>query len=230
MTGNSSQDEIEKFTKLSERWWDKEGPLKTLHDINPTRIDWLSQHYATFNDIKGLDVGCGGGILTESLAKLGAHMSGIEPATEVCRVAKSHAKEASLNIDYHNELIEDFEPENLFDAIFCLEMLEHVPDFNQIIYHAKRLLKPGGMLFLSTINRTTKAYVGAIIVAEYVLNLLEKQTHDYQKFIKPSELAESLRRHNFEIIDMKGLRYNPLTRSSILCQNLDMNYLVAARA
>lgn len=225
-----AQDEVEKFAKLAENWWDVEGPLKTLHDINPTRLEWISHHLPSLKGLTCLDVGCGGGILTESLARLGATMCGIDAASDAIEVAKAHAKAENLNIDYQNTLIEDYEGERRFEAIFCLELLEHVPNYEEIIIEAKRLLKPGGLLFLSTINRTAKAYLGAILIAEYALKLLERQTHDYQKFIRPSELSYSLRQNGFEVLDTKGLSFNPLTRSSSLSDKLDINYLLVAKA
>lgn len=230
MIDNISNEEIEKFSKLANYWWDENGPLKTLHAINPTRLEWISHWQPNLSSITGLDIGCGGGILTEGLAKMGATMTGLEPAVDVCQVAKNHAKKASLDINYIPSTIEDFEPKSNFDAIYCLEMLEHVPDFNAIIYHARRLIKKDGLIFLSTINRTLKAYLGAIVVAEYALKLLERQTHDYQKFIKPSELCQSLRQNDFELIEIKGLSYNPLNQSQHLSDDLSINYLVAARA
>ncbi len=223
-----ANDEVEKFSKLSDKWWDLDGPLKTLHDINPTRLEWISHHLPNLKGLRALDVGCGGGILTESLTRLGALMTGIDASDESINVAKAHAEKGQLSIDYQSTAIEDFEAKAPFDAIFCLELLEHVPNYEAIIQHAKRLLKPGGLLFLSTINRTTKAYLGAILVAEYALGLLERQTHDYQKFLRPSELSRTLRAHQFDMVDLKGLSFNPISRSASLSESVDINYLMAA--
>lgn len=219
--------ELDKFAQHSAQWWDTEGPLKTLHDINSTRLDFISQH-VKLSDIRVLDVGCGGGILCESMARRGAEVIGIDAEAEAIKAAKEHAQNNGLTVRYLCTPIEDYE-DNAFDVITCMEMLEHVHRPEQVLHHCRRLLKPDGLLFLSTINRTPKAYASAIIAAEYVLNLLPKQTHDYEKFIKPSELAAMTRSYGFELIDLKGLHYNPIARTCALGDDVSVNYLMALR-
>ncbi|KTD35283.1 3-demethylubiquinone-9 3-methyltransferase [Legionella moravica] len=219
--------ELDKFAQHAAQWWDTEGPLKTLHDINSTRLDFISQH-VKLNDIRVLDVGCGGGILCESMARRGADVIGIDAEAEAIKAAEEHARNNGLSVRYLCTPIEDYE-DNAFDVITCMEMLEHVHRPEQVLHHCRRLLKPDGLLFLSTINRTPKAYASAIIAAEYVLNLLPKQTHDYDKFIKPSELAAMTRSYGFDLIDLKGLHYNPIARTCALAADVSVNYLMALR-
>lgn len=222
------EQELHKFSQHAEHWWDKAGPLKTLHDINQTRLDFI-KNQINLTDIRVLDVGCGGGILCESMARCGAHVTGIDAEAEAIRVATEHAKENELIVHYTCTPIEEYD-DSSFDAITCMEMLEHVQRPEQVLQHCKRLLKPDGFLFLSTISRTVKAYASAIIAAEYVLKLLPRQTHDYDKFIKPSELASMTRTYGFTLVDLKGLDYNPLTRTASLSSNVSVNYLMALRA
>jgi len=220
--------EVLKFKQHSKKWWDENGPLKTLHDINPARLQFIEKHLS----LKGksvLDVGCGGGILTEAIAKEGALCFGIDVEEEAINTAEKHAKEHSLNITYESIAIENFNKEDYFDIICCMELLEHVKDPQEIIRQCHRKLKPGGWLFLSTLNRTFKSYATAILAAEYILKILPKQTHDYNKFITPGELARALRRCGFEIEDIKGLNYNPFTRKSSLYDDVSVNYLIACR-
>jgi 2-polyprenyl-6-hydroxyphenyl methylase/3-demethylubiquinone-9 3-methyltransferase len=217
--------EIEKFAKLSSNWWDKDGALKTLHDINPARLSFINQSI----DLSGkrvLDVGCGGGILSESLAEKGAVVTGIDAENEAINTATAHAKESKLAITYICTPIEDFE-ELPFDVVTCMELLEHVTTPQTVISHCARLLKPGGYLLVSTINRTLKAYGAAIIAAEYILGLLPKQTHDYDKFLKPSELAGMARNAGLEMTGMRGMAYNPLTRAAELQNSVSVNYLMS---
>lgn len=219
--------EVSKFAELSAQWWNIDGPLKTLHDINPTRIDYIKtfvnpQHHTI------LDVGCGGGILCEGLARLGADVTGLDVESDAINAAKAHAIASNLSINYQCELLEDFEAEP-FAIITCMEMLEHVDEPEEVVNHCARLLKPGGYLFLSTISRTLKAYCGAIVAAEYILELLPRQTHDYKKFIKPSELCAMVRAAGLETIGVSGMAYNPLTRQASLQRSVDINYLVACR-
>jgi 2-polyprenyl-6-hydroxyphenyl methylase / 3-demethylubiquinone-9 3-methyltransferase len=225
-TDNSTIDtqEVSKFTKLADFWWDLHGPLKTLHDINPTRVEYIQQHCA-LDGLKILDVGCGGGILSVALAKAGAIVTGIDADSEAIKAATVYAEENHLPIDYVCTPIEDYEHEG-FDAIVCMELLEHVHDPLLVLKHCRRLLKPGGKLFLSTISRTLKAYASVIIAAEYVLNLLPKQTHDYKKFIKPSELIAMGREAGFDLEDLSGLHYNPLSRQASLTADVSANYLL----
>ncbi|MCC5015272.1 MULTISPECIES: bifunctional 2-polyprenyl-6-hydroxyphenol methylase/3-demethylubiquinol 3-O-methyltransferase UbiG [unclassified Legionella] len=217
--------EIAKFAQHAARWWDKNGPLKTLHDINPARLEFINDH-CELNQSTILDVGCGGGILCEGMAVQGANVTGLDVETEAIEAAKAHAKESNLVIDYSCCPIEDYESP-LFDVVTCMEMLEHVQEPQLVIEHCARLLKPGGYLFLSTINRTFKAYTTVILAAEYLLGLLPKQTHDFDKFIKPSEMVAMLRTAGLEFIGMSGLSYNPLSRIAGLKEAVDVNYLVS---
>jgi 2-polyprenyl-6-hydroxyphenyl methylase / 3-demethylubiquinone-9 3-methyltransferase len=217
--------EVNKFSQHAKYWWDTKGPLKTLHDINAARLDFIAQ-YLSFNKATILDVGCGGGVLSEGMARLDAHVTGIDASEEAINVAKEHALQNNLSINYEHLPIEDYEYSG-FDAITCMEMLEHVQNPELVIEHCKRLLKPGGFLFLSTISRTVKAYVSAILAAEYVLGILPKQTHEYSKFIKPSELANKARSLGLRVIDIKGLNYNPFSRMASLGDDVSVNYLLA---
>ena len=216
--------EIDKFNQHATLWWDTNGPLKTLHDINATRIDFIN-HYLPINNTLILDVGCGGGILSEAMAKLGAHVTGIDASREAIHSAKEHAQQNNLSINYQTVPIEDYDHPG-FDAITCMELVEHVQEPSLVLEHCKRLLKPGGFLFLSTINRTLKAYGSAILAAEYILGILPRQTHEYNKFIKPSELAKMGRAVGLTIKDIKGLAYNPFTRKAVLSNDVSVNYLL----
>ncbi len=219
--------EIDKFDQQAKHWWDLNGPLKTLHDINDTRLDFISQH-CSLNNASVLDVGCGGGVLTEGIAKLGGSVTGIDAASEAIKIAKEHARENNLVIQYECLPIEEYEHEG-FDVITCMEMLEHVQNPNLVLAHCKRLLKPGGFLFLSTISRTIKAYANVVVAAEYLFNILPKQTHDYTKFLKPSELLHITRALDLELIDLKGLNYNPITRTASLTKDVSVNYLLVLK-
>lgn len=217
--------EIAKFAQHAQQWWDCEGPLKTLHDINPQRLDFIESQ-VNLSGLSVLDLGCGGGILSEALAKKGAQVIGLDAEETAINAAQMHAKQSGLAIHYQCCPVEDFEHPG-FDLICCMEMLEHVNDPQEIINHCARLLKPGGHLFLSTLNRGLKSYATAIIAAEYILGLLPKQTHDFGKFIKPSELAAMIRKAGLEFSLMKGLSYNPLSRKAWLSDSVDVNYLVS---
>lgn len=219
------QQEINKFAQHAHQWWDKNGPLKTLHDINSTRLEFISQQIQ-WDGLSVLDVGCGGGILSESMAEAGALVTGIDAASEAIDEAEQHAQHKALEIHYFCSPIEDFE-RGSFDAITCMELLEHVPNPCLILEHCQRLLKPDGWLFLSTVNRTLKAYAGAVFVAEYLLGILPRQTHDYKKFIKPGELNTMACHFGFELVKMQGLRYNPFSRHAQLCEDVSVNYLMA---
>jgi 2-polyprenyl-6-hydroxyphenyl methylase/3-demethylubiquinone-9 3-methyltransferase len=217
--------EVHKFAQHAKDWWDIQGPLKTLHDINGIRLEFISSQM-NLKDIRVLDVGCGGGVLCEAMARTGAIVTGIDAEREAIMVAQEHARENQLSIDYLCTPIEEFE-EKKFNVITCMEMLEHVQNPDLVLEHCKRLLKPKGMLFLSTISRTITAYVSAIIAAEYILNILPKQTHDYNKFIKPSELVAMARSFDLNLIDMKGMDYNPILRTASLNSDVSVNYLLA---
>lgn len=219
--------EVAKFNQLASQWWDVDGPLKTLHDINDVRLSFIQQYI----DLKGariLDVGCGGGILTESMAALGAKVTGLDVEQDSIAAARVHSENSGLDIKYICQPIESFK-EKAFDSITCMEMLEHVVDPELVIKHCARLLKPGGYLFLSTINRTVTAYATAVVAAEYILKLLPRQTHDFDKFIKPSELASMTRAKNLETITLTGMGYNPLIRKAYLQDSVAVNYLFACR-
>lgn len=217
--------EIAKFAQHAQQWWDLQGPLKTLHDINPPRLAFIEAQM-NLSKASVLDLGCGGGILSEALALKGAQVTGLDAEETAIEAAKLHASQSGLSIDYQCCPVEDYEHKG-FDMISCMEMLEHVNDPQEIINHCARLLKPGGYLFLSTLNRGLKSYATAIIAAEYILGLLPKQTHDFKKFIKPSELAAMIRKAGLEFSQMKGLNYNPLSRQASLGESVDVNYLVS---
>lgn len=222
--------EVAKFDALAKNWWNPEGPFKTLHQINPLRLSFIEKK-VSLEGKKVLDVGCGGGILTEALARAGAQASGIDGAASVIDIARSHAKDAELAIDYHCITVEEFaqtDPKT-FDVITCMELLEHVPDPQSVIKSCRELLKPGGIIFFSTLNRTLKSYLLAIIGAEYVMKLLPKGTHDYQKFIRPSELVRWCRDEGFEHFEFEGVHYHPFTNTFSLNSNIDVNYLVSVR-
>ena len=220
--------EIEKFQSIANRWWDPESEFKQLHDINPLRVGYIESRSGTLADKKILDIGCGGGILAEALALKGANVTGIDMAEKSLKVAKMHLHESGLDIDYQMITAEQFAQQKAgtFDIVTCLEMLEHVPDPASIITAATGLLKPDGQLFLSTINRNPKAFVLAILGAEYILNMIPKGTHEYRKFIKPSELASAVRANQMEVLDVTGMTYNPLTKNYRLGRDLGVNYLM----
>lgn len=217
--------EVQKFSQQASYWWDLEGPFKTLHDINPVRLEFILAH-KPLAGLRVLDLGCGGGILSEALAKSGANVTGIDAAVEGIEAAKVHAKDNGLAIDYLCMPVEDYDGAP-FDVIVCMEMLEHVQKPELILQQCKRLLKPEGLLFVSTISRTFKAYASAVIAAEYVLGLLPKQTHDYHKFIKPSELASMARHQGFELLNLQGMDYNPFSRKASLGQDVSVNYVMS---
>ena len=221
--------EIEKFEKLARTWWDLDSEFKPLHDINPLRLGYINQR-VQLSGKQALDIGCGGGILTESLARNGAFVTGIDMGTAPLQVARLHRHESDLEIDYQQMTAEAMAQQypGKFDVVTCLEMLEHVPDPGSVISACRRLLKPNGHLFLSTINRNPKAYLFAIIGGEHLLKLLPPGTHDYQKFIKPSELAKTLRELDLALKDITGMTYNPISQQYKLTSDTDVNYLMHA--
>jgi 2-polyprenyl-6-hydroxyphenyl methylase/3-demethylubiquinone-9 3-methyltransferase len=221
--------EVAKFDALATRWWDADGEFRPLHQINPLRLDWIRQQ-VDLNGSKVVDIGCGGGILTESMAQAGAIVTGIDMAEAPLAVARLHQIESGVEVDYQRTTAEDLAASRAgqFDVVTCLEMLEHVPDPASVIAAAAALLKPEGVLFLSTINRNPKAFALGIVGAEYLLGLLPRGTHEYRKFIKPSEMAAQLRANRMRLLDISGLTYNPLTRHYALSRDIDVNYLATA--
>ena len=226
---NVSAAETAKFDKLAATWWDTEGESRPLHDLNPVRLNYIAER-VTLKSARVLDVGCGGGILSEALAAAGADVTGIDLASRVLDVARLHLHESNLQVDYREISVEALAAEMpaAFDAISCMEMLEHVPDPGSVIAACATLLKPGGRLFLSTLNRTPLAFGAAIVGAEYALNLLPRGTHHYAQFIRPSELAAALRAAGLELKDLSGLAYNPLTRRAWITPSTQVNYLACA--
>ena len=226
---NTDELEILKFNNLAHKGWDNTSEFKPLHDINPLRVDFIKSKV----DLKGkrvLDIGCGGGILAEALAREGAEVTGIDQGEKVIKIAKLHSLESQLNINYEQINIENFIKKNKhkFDVITCLEMLEHVPDPASVIKACSQILKPDGKLFLSTINRNPKSFLFAIIGAEYILKLLPKGTHTYEKFITPSELREYCNQSNLKFNDLIGMTYNPIFKTYRLEKDTSVNYLVEA--
>ena len=215
--------EVEKFNRLAHRWWDPRGEFKPLHDINPLRLEWIAQS-ARLEGARVLDVGCGGGILAEAMAQRGAQVTGIDLSEKALRVAQLHLHESGLSIDYRKSSAEDLIGE--FDLVTCMELLEHVPDPESMVAACARLVRPGGQVFFSTINRNPKSYLLAVVGAEYVLGLLPKGTHDYTRFIKPSELSRWGRKAGLRPEELLGMSYNPITRRYRLGHDCDVNYLL----
>ena len=215
--------ELEKFSSLAHRWWDPEGEFRPLHDINPLRLEWIAGH-AELAGATVLDVGCGGGILAEAMARRGARVTGIDLSEKALRVAQLHLHESKLDIRYEKSSVEDYAGE--FDIVTCMELLEHVPQPASMVAACARLVRPGGRVFFSTINRNPKSYLFAVVGAEYVLGLLPKGTHDYMRFIKPSELLRWSRAAGLRVEEMTGMTYNPITRRYRLGSDCDVNYLV----
>ena len=220
---NVDQAEIDKFSALAHRWWDPEGEFRPLHEINPLRLEWIAGH-AALEGASVLDVGCGGGILTEAMARRGARVTGIDLSEKALRVAELHLKESRLDVRYEKAEVEQLTGE--FDVVTCMELLEHVPEPAGMVAACARLVRPGGRVFFSTINRNPKSYLFAVVGAEYVLGLLPKGTHDYQRFIKPSELLHWTRDAGLRSVEMIGMTYNPVTRRYRLGSDCDVNYLV----
>ncbi len=228
---NLDHDEVKKFDDLAAKWWDPDGEFKPLHQINPLRVGFINER-ANLDGIKVLDVGCGGGILAEALSKLGAKVTGIDASEQTIGVAQNHSNAVGSDVSYYQTTIEEFianKPEEKFDVVTCLEMLEHVPSPGEIIKTCSTILKDDGDIFFSTINRNPRSYLFAIVGAEYILNLLPKGTHDYQKFIKPSELAKWIRDARLSQIETIGLSYNPITDNYWLGKDIQVNYMVHAK-
>ena len=227
---NVDAPEIEKFDALAHRWWDPNGDFKPLHDINPARLDYIRQR-TDLSTGQTVDIGCGGGILSESMAASGADTLGVDMAGKALGVAKLHALETGVDVKYQETTAEQLAETRagVFRTVTCMEMLEHVTAYPDTVKACAELAQPGGDLFFSTINRNPKSYVMLILGAEYVLNILPRGTHDYSKFIKPSELAQALRDAGLDVLDISGMHYNPLTRSCRLNKDSSTNYIVHAR-
>lgn len=229
-TNNADPRELDKFGDVAHRWWDPNSEFRPLHDINPARVAWIDGH-AGLKDKQVVDVGCGGGLLSEGMAALGAQVTGIDLSERALSIARLHLYESGHAIDYRlisAEAMAD-EAHSRFDCVTCLEMLEHVPDPASTVAACARMVKPGGQVFLSTINRNPKAYLLAVVGAEYLFNLLPRGTHDYTRFLKPAELARLCRAAGLEVLDITGLRYNPLKRDASIGGDTDVNYLLRAR-
>ena len=230
-TTNADPQELAKFSELAHRWWDPDSEFRPLHQINPLRLDWIARHLP-LQGRRVLDVGCGGGILSDSMARRGADVLGIDLASKPLKVAQLHALEAgTISVAYREVAAEALAAEmpGQFDAVTCMEMLEHVPDPASIVQACATLVKPGGWVFFSTISRNPKAFLFAIVGAEHVLGLLPKGTHEYARFIRPSELAQWCRAAGLDLSDTRGMQYNPLTRRYWLSADTSVNYLIACR-
>lgn len=230
-SANVNAEEIAKFEKVASQWWDLTGDFKPLHQINPLRRQFILQHVGEIFDKNVIDVGCGGGILAESLAKLGANVTGIDMGEEPLNVAKLHALESGVNVNYEKVTAEEKAANHskYFDIVTCMEMLEHVPDPSSIVQACAQMVKPGGYVFFSTLNKTTKAYLFAILAAEKFLKIVPDGTHDHDKFIRPSSLISWAEDCGLKCIDATGIHYNPLTENHKLGPGLDVNYLLCCQ-
>ena len=228
---NADQAELDKFSQIAHRWWDPNSEFKPLHDINPLRLGWVDKLSGGIAGKRVIDVGCGGGILAESMAAKGASVTGIDLSEKALKVAKLHQLETGVQVDYRHVSAEAMAEElpGTFDVVTCMEMLEHVPDPGSILSACCKLAKPGGWVFLSTLNRNPKSYLFAIIGAEYVLNMLPKGTHDWSRFLKPHELAAYARQVGLEPVELMGMTYNPFSETYKLERDTDVNYLLACR-
>lgn len=239
MSINVNEDEIKKFEEIANQWWDLTGDFKPLHQINPLRLQFISQHVSASETTESdglynkkiIDVGCGGGILSESLAKLGAKVTGIDMGNEPLNVAKLHALESGVSINYEKITAEEkaAENENTYDIVTCMEMLEHVPSPESVVAACSKLVKPGGLVFFSTLNKSIKSYLLAIIAAEKLFKLVPDGTHDHDKFIRPSQLISWAESQGLKCIDTSGIHYNPLTDNHKLIPSLDVNYILCCR-
>src|SRR5574340_930944 len=227
---NADPAELDKFSQLAHKWWDPNSEFKPLHDINPLRLGYIDRH-AGLAGKTVLDVGCGGGILSEGMAALNANVTGIDLSEKALQVARLHLLESGRQVDYRNIAVEDLAAEQpgRYDIVTCMEMLEHVPDPQSVVTACAQLVKPGGWVFFATLNRNLKSYLFAVIGAEYVLNLLPRGTHDYSRFIRPSELAQSCRNAGLGLADLIGMSYNPLSQEYSLGRDTDVNYIIACR-
>lgn len=227
-TLNADPAEIQKFSDLAHHWWDPTSEFRPLHEINPLRLEWINNRIS-LADKKVIDIGCGGGILAESMAKKGAKVTGIDLSDKALKVADLHGLESGINVRYEKIAAEEMANREAgqYDIVTCMEMLEHVPDPASIILACAKLVKPGGHVFFSTLNRNLKSYLFAVIGAEYLLQLLPKGTHDYAKFITPAELSQAIRNADLQVDGIKGLSYNPLSKIYSLNQDTSVNYMVA---
>ena len=228
---NVDQSELDKISALAAKWWDPNSEFKPLHAINPLRLDWIKGIVGDLSGKQILDVGCGGGILAEAMTKSGAHVTGIDLAEKSLNIAKLHGLESGVQVDYRNISAEDIAAEQTerFDIVTCMEMIEHVPDPSSIVRACSRLVKPGGWVFFSTLNRNPKSFLFAIVGAEYILGLLPKGTHRWQSFVKPSELAQVARGAGLNLVHLKGMSYNLLTQVYSLGSDTSVNYLMATQ-
>jgi len=227
---NADPAELEKFSALAHHWWDPASEFRPLHEINPLRLNWINAQ-APLAGKMVLDIGCGGGILSEAMARRGATVKGIDLSEKALKVAELHGMESGIAIDYELIAAEELAAREAgnYEVITCMEMLEHVPDPGAIVAACARLLKPGGQLFFSTINRNPKAYLFAVLAAEYLLHLLPKGTHDYAKFLTPAELSQLIRNSQLQVSKLTGMSYNPLTHVYALSQDTSVNYLIACK-
>jgi 2-polyprenyl-6-hydroxyphenyl methylase/3-demethylubiquinone-9 3-methyltransferase len=227
---NADSQELDKFSQLAHRWWDPNSEFKPLHDINPLRLEYIDQ-LAQLAGKQVLDVGCGGGILSESMAARGAAVTGIDLGEKALKIARLHLLESGQQVDYRLIAVEELAQQSLqhYDVVTCMEMLEHVPDPASIVKACSQLVKPGGKVFFSTLNRNPKSYLFAVIGAEYILNMLPRGTHDYAKFIKPSELARHCRTAELEVTEVTGMSYNPFSKLYTLGDDTSINYLMACQ-
>lgn len=226
MANNVDKNEIEKFDKMAEQWWNPKGPMKPLHQLNPLRLDFIKQNTSVSNK-RIVDIGCGGGILSEALARDGGLVTGIDQSEDALGAAMQHAKTHQVNLDYLAITAEEFSQQKAeqFDVVTCLEMLEHVPEPASVIQACAQLLKPGGKVFFSTLNRNLKSFMMAIVGAEYVLKLLPRGTHEYAKFLKPSEINQFAENTGLKLVELTGIHYNPIMQSFKLKSNVDVNYI-----
>ena len=223
---NIDSEEILKFEKLADEWWDPEGDFKSLHQINPLRVNYIKEK-SGLTELEVLDVGCGGGILAEAMSNLGGKVTAIDVSEKTINIAKAYAEKIKSTVNYQKTTTQELvKQDNKFDVITCLEILEHVPNPFQLVKECASLCKEGGHIFFSTINRNPRSFVEAVLGAEYLLGLLPKGTHDYAKFIKPSEISDWLQRSNLELKEIIGLRYNPITDHYRLDKNIQVNYIV----
>jgi 2-polyprenyl-6-hydroxyphenyl methylase/3-demethylubiquinone-9 3-methyltransferase len=230
MTANADPAELQRFSDIAHGWWDPQGAMRPLHELNPLRLDWIDG-LASLAGKRVIDVGCGGGVLAESMAARGAQVTGIDLAAKLLKVAELHALESGAAVEYRQTSAEDLAQREVgrYDVVTCMEVLEHVPDPASVVRACASLAKPGGWVFFSTINRNPKSFLFAILGAEYVLGLLPRGTHEYAKFLKPSELAAFIRNAGLTLFQITGMTYNPLTRRFSLEADTDVNYLVACR-